>query len=425
MAKSEKGSGRLGSSIQLGANIENLRYKNQAALPNQHENDAQLFADIGKSFSAPGDRPRGVWRNFGAGIAKGLEYGAKSQAIGEKKDDFDKYENVMNYFQEVNNSAIEQNQWYENRERQLETIKPFAIGGLEVSYSGMDYGTGNERMRNIMEQAKLADPSIKGDYVGYIPNTPIVNMRDADGNITAFSLSSIVGEDVVKRVQGNYVDQQKLNIEKQYAPIKYDIQGKRIAETARRNDQADLKHDLKLSETIGKKIDASRAFLTIAPKMRDIVKNHPDIFQSAKDAVWRESKEPGYINNMIKDIQNKLEPDKVAALTTMTKYINQMTLDVTSGFSRPTMFIEKIGSKAVPNLDMNPQGFMKVLDEMEEENRTSIKNNQARLELLESDLGTGISDQYRESTADVMGEPEVTGASNDNADLSDMGVRVR
>lgn len=76
------GGSNLQSSIATGANLEALKYQNQAALPTQSENDAQLFADIGKGFSAPGDRPRGGWRNLGAGIAKGLEYGARSQDIG-------------------------------------------------------------------------------------------------------------------------------------------------------------------------------------------------------------------------------------------------------------------------------------------------------------------------------------------------------
>jgi hypothetical protein len=52
---------------------------------------------------------------------------------------------------------------------------------------------------------------------------------------------------------------------------------------------------------------------------------------------------------------------------------------------------------------MNPQGFLKVLDEMEEENKTSLQNNLKRLQLLESDVGSGISDQYQESSNKVMG----------------------
>ncbi|MDW0271398.1 MAG: hypothetical protein QN834_08315 [Nitrososphaeraceae archaeon] len=125
------GAGNLGSSIGLGANLETLKYQNQAALPTQSENDAQLFADIGKSFSAPGDRPRGGARNLGAGFAKGLEYGSKSNAIAERKDNFNKYENVMNYLQEVNNSTIEQNQWHEKREGARKEMMPQVLAYMD------------------------------------------------------------------------------------------------------------------------------------------------------------------------------------------------------------------------------------------------------------------------------------------------------
>lgn len=124
------GSG-MAQNITQGANLETLRYQNQAALPTQSENDAQLFADIGKNFSAPGDRPRGALRNLGAGLAKGAEYGLKSRAISERKDNYDKYENVMNYLQEVNNAAIEQNQWYEKRENARKEMMPQVISYMD------------------------------------------------------------------------------------------------------------------------------------------------------------------------------------------------------------------------------------------------------------------------------------------------------
>lgn len=125
------GSGELGSSVRQGAELETMRYQNEAALPNQHENDAQLFADIGKQFSAPGDRPRGGWRNLGAGIAKGLEYGAKSNATGERKENYDKYERVMNYFQEANNAAVERNEWYEKREGARREMMPQVLAYID------------------------------------------------------------------------------------------------------------------------------------------------------------------------------------------------------------------------------------------------------------------------------------------------------
>jgi hypothetical protein len=393
----------LGTSISQSSDLENSLYKNEAALRNTNDDMADLFSTIGDNVSAPGGRPRGIGANIAAGLSQGISTGYKMKSTNEKKEKFGKYQKQMDYLRNVQSEVVKQNQWHAEQEKRLETVKPFAVGGLEISYSGMDYATGNERMRNVMEQAKLADPTIQGDYIGYVPNSPIVNMRDKDGNIIAYSLSNLVGEDVVKRVQGNYIDQQKVDTEKKYAPLKYEIMGDKLAETKRRNDQSGLKHDMKLTESFGKKIDASKEFLTIVPKMKYIVEKHPDIFQSAIDATWRESSEPGYMNNLLKDVQNKWNPDKVAALTSMVKYINKMTLDVANGFARPNMFIEKIGSKAVPNLDMNPQGFLKVLDEMEEENKTSLQNNLKRLQLLESDVGSGISDQYQESSNKVMG----------------------
>lgn len=393
----------LSSSIKQEAELEGMRYKNDAALRSPHEDDADLFDDIANSANSPGGRPRGLGANLVSGISKGVAYGSRSMATSEKKEKLGKHENVMKYLRESQAAITEQNQYYAEQEKKLETVKPFAIGGLEVAYSGMDYNTGNERMRNIIEQAKLADPSIKGDYIGYVPNSPIVNLRNEKGDIIAYSLSNLVGEDVVKRVQGNYISEQKMKTEQQYAPVKYQMMGDRLEETKRRNNQSALKQDIKLSETLGKKIDSSREFLTIVPKMEKIVNEHPDIFQSAIDATWREASEPGFMTNMLKDVQNKWNPEKVAALTSMVKYINKMTLDVANGFARPNMFIEKIGSKAVPNLDMNPEGFKQVLQEMKHENETSLKNNLERFKLLESDAGTGIANQYQQSTNEIMG----------------------
>lgn len=409
--------------IGIGAGIENSKYQNKTKLKNQSDVNAELFSDISDSFSKPGDRPRGAWRNLGAGVAKGMEYGAKSQGVKERKQDYDKYENVMNYFNEVNNAAMEQNAWYEQRENAKREMMPQVLAYMD-NIERLD-----PQSQRIMAQDMLAQ---YGDALGedfklssIDGSNPFLMTIQSEKGQQLFDLRSMfAGDEAIQqsiamkmpeyqiRLQQERADKErefklkedKLAMEAQYMPEKYDVQRERIVETRRRNDQTGVKSDMKLAETLGKKIDASREFLTIAPKMEQIATKHPDIFQSAIDAVWRESKEPGYITNMTKDLQNKWNPEKVAALTSMVKYINKMTLDVANGFARPNMFIEKIGSKAVPNLDMNPQGFLDVLREMVEENKTSIRNNQERFSLLESDVGTGVSDQYKRSTANVMGE---------------------
>jgi hypothetical protein len=418
MAKS-----RLDQSLKNGALLEKMAYGADSSVPSQYDNNAQFFSKFGEMFSAPGGRPRGIWRNFGAGLAEGAAHASRSKAIEEKKDKNEKFQEVVEYLRAVNDSAIEQNQWYEKREAAKTRMMPQVLAYMD-NIDSLD-----PQSQRIMAQDMLAQ---YGDAIGenfklstIDGSNPFLMTIQSDKGQQVFDLRSLFADDKAaqqaiamkmpeyqRKLQQERADkerefalkEEKLAMEREYLPEKYNVQRERIEETRRRNDQTANKADTKLSETLGKKIDASREFLTIAPKMEKIVKEYPDIFQSAIDAVWRENKEPGYISNITKDLQNKWNPEKVTALTSMIKYINKMTLDVANGFSRPNMFIEKIGSKAVPNLDMNPQGFLNVLGEMVDENQASIRNNQERFELLQSDLNSGITDQYRRSTANVMGE---------------------
>lgn len=106
--------------ISIGANLQSEKYRNKTALPNEHDMDAQLFGEIGK---AVGDKPRG-WGALVSGLAKGAEYGAKTKSVAKRKEDYDKYEKVMDYLGEVNNAAIERKQWYETREMARQQFLP-------------------------------------------------------------------------------------------------------------------------------------------------------------------------------------------------------------------------------------------------------------------------------------------------------------
>lgn len=205
-----------GDALKQEAELENARYKNDSSLRSSNDDMSDLFSSISEAAKSPSGRPRGIGASIAAGFSEGISTGYKMKSTNEKKEKYNKYNNVMSYLQKTQAEVTKQNKHYAEQEQRMETVKPFATGALEVAYSGMDYNQGNERMRNIIEQAKLADPSIKGDYLGYVPNSPIINMRDQNGNITAFSLSSLTGEDTVQRVQKNYIEGQKVNHDFQY-----------------------------------------------------------------------------------------------------------------------------------------------------------------------------------------------------------------
>lgn len=123
--------GNSGAYIGQGANIAKNAYKADADVPSQHENDAQFFSKFGEMFSAPGDRPRGIWRNLGAGLAEGAAHASRSKAIKEKKDKNDKYQQVMEYFQAANNAALKQNQWYEKRAAAKQEMMPQVLAYMD------------------------------------------------------------------------------------------------------------------------------------------------------------------------------------------------------------------------------------------------------------------------------------------------------
>ncbi len=426
-----KSSANLGESIRTGASMENEKFKNGLAIPNQHDNNAKLFGELSESFGArPGDRPRGLLNNAAAGLFKGLEHGQKAKSIEKSEGKRDKYEEVMNYLQETNNDAIQQNQWYEKRESARKQMIPQVLSYID-NIERLDPQSQRIMAQDILgqygeslgEDFKLSSIDGSNPFLMTIQSSKGQQLFDlrtlfAGDEAAEQAIAMKMPEYQMKLQEERQEKQRKFQIEEEKMALmresmseKNSVQREKLEQTTRRNDQNAMKSDIKLNETLGKKIDASREFLTIAPKMEKIVRDHPDIFQSAIDATWRENDEPGYVNNFIKTVQDTWNPEKVAALTAMTKYINKMTLDVANGFSRPNMFIEKIGSKAVPNLDMSPQAFSEVLHEMVDEKRKDIENNQRRMKLFEQQEGKPLSQDYANSTQDVMGQSEAPWAS--------------
>ena len=424
--------------VGLGADLADKRFKNELATPNVDDEDAALFAKIGK---IAGDKPKG-WNALLSGLATGAEYGSRTKSTAKKQEALSKYDKVMEYFQEVNHAASERNKWYETREIAQQKYLPQVMSYAE-NITKLDPQSQRLMAQNILDgwnrttgdDYQLSSIDGTDPFVMTISSkqgTKIIDIRDmfsgneALQNRLAMKTPEYQMQLQEKRkqqefenkiAQGNLdIKEGYLKVEKENAPIKYSIQNRRIAATEDRNDMMENKTDIKLDETLGKKIDAADEFLRIAPKMEEIVKKHPDIFQSAMDALWRDNNaEPGFLSNMLKDVQKKWNPEKANALTGLIKYINKMTLDVTNGFSRPNMFIEKIGSKAVPNLDMTPDEFLKVLSGMKEENKRTILKSKERAKIFSKNKE--LNQFYDDTTSEVMGSPQ--------NDLSDLGSLIQ
>jgi hypothetical protein len=283
--KSLSGAGNLGASIGQGASIANMAYNADTAVPSQHDNDAALFSSMAGAFSAPGRRPRGILNNLGAGMAEGAAYGARSKGIAEKQGKNDKLQKVMEYFQQANQSAIEQNQWYEKREAAKSEMMPQVLAYMD-NIDKLD-----PQSQRIMAQDMLAQ---YGEALGenfklssIDGSNPFLMTVQSDKGQQLFDLRSMFAGDAEMqqsiamkmpeyqmKLQEERQDKQrefalkeeKLAMEREYMPEKYSVQREKLGQKDRSLDQNDAKINMKLNETLGKKIDASREFLTIAPK---------------------------------------------------------------------------------------------------------------------------------------------------------------
>lgn len=393
------GSGNLGSSVALGANMENQRYQNQQALPTDGGDKAKMFSEIAKDFKGSDG---GLLSSAASGIAEGFADGARSRDTKQKRDNFDKYDNVMNYFQKANNAAVERNQWYEEKEMEAEKIRPFATAGLEISYSGMDYQKGNEAMRNVMEQAKLSNPNIKGDYVGYVPNSPIVNMRDENGNITALSLSAIVGEDATKRVQGNYIDQQKINIEREVAPMKYAAMEARTEAAIQRTKQMAQRTYEKAKEKYAPKIEASAKVQVIASKMEKLIKENPGVFLDVYNAVWDSNEEePSALRLLMQRFTNGKTAE---AIKELGKNIYELKIGSIKGLSNPNRFADMVVAGTIPGRGMPDASVLKILKDIDEKAKYEMELNKEYLNDIQGayDQEFGGGDKYSQMAGNYI-----------------------
>lgn len=106
--------------LLTGAHIANQRYQTELGTPNEHDVDAEMYKDIRSSL---GEKPRG-WRAIASGFTQGLERGSKLSSLQDRKKDLEKYNKVMNYFEEVNNNALERKEWEDRNDFAKKQVLP-------------------------------------------------------------------------------------------------------------------------------------------------------------------------------------------------------------------------------------------------------------------------------------------------------------
>lgn len=143
------------------------------------------------------------------GIMNGAQYGMQKKQSEAEKEKYGEISRVLDYFDQNAQEISLQNQQNMEKEQRREKLEPYMTTGAEIIQSDGDYNTKMNALDGVLRQLKSEDPSIKGDLVGFIPDTYILNMRDDAGQIQAFDLSKGISQETLKLLQDKFLGKQK------------------------------------------------------------------------------------------------------------------------------------------------------------------------------------------------------------------------
>ena len=144
--------------------------------------------------------------SFMKGMASGISGSLRSQ-------DNEEFEKVYDYFNSNLKNIEQTNAYNESKQKKMDELSPYISTGLELMNSGLPHETVMPELKNIFEKAQMNNPDLKGNVVGYIPNSPFVTVRDENGNMKTISMASFIDPEDYKEIVKNNLDRQKLKLE--------------------------------------------------------------------------------------------------------------------------------------------------------------------------------------------------------------------
>jgi hypothetical protein len=302
------------------------------------------------------------------------QYKPNSQALGEgivtaakayfKGKDADKKIKMFETLEDYTMAAQQQNDLNEQKEQERETLEPYAKTALDLAYSGMPYDQANERMRNIFNAAKQTNPDlVKGDYIGFNPNTPFINYRDENGNLSVFDSSQAAGEEATKRVQGNYLDQQKINLQAEANQLSRIGSDRKGDQKEQENYQNSFKY---INETLAPPLEAANNTIRDGTKLLALSQKFPGMFQSLAAIHWN-NPDPSYWTEVQRRYLSGSNTEQDRAIGMMIKGLNKMKVSGIKGVPGKGLnqWFEGVVAGSFPNMNMSKEAFTEaMMDEL-------------------------------------------------------------
>ena len=382
----------INTGLQTQASLAKMRYDVGAGVPTAQDDASNTFGAMRKQL---GDGPQHGWRAAISGLLGGLELGSKSAANNERREQGNKMAETFSYLEGIANEANKRRTMHEKQQGLQAQITP-ELEALTKNMKMLPYddvvkaGSGivdrlnqsngtNYKISMIDQQngkvllTESGKPDQKVDLFEMFPK-----IRE-EQNIDYLTKKAIETQEFKNKLSMKNVDIAQQNADTYV----------KTANTSARN--TDLKNIAAIDKIVGGKISAKQEFLRDAPRLRAIVESDPEMMQSLAQIQWA-NETPGYIETQIRKLSTALNPQRAKNLGIAAKMINKMQLDVTKGFTRPNMFIEKKGAQSVPNFNMTADALVSVLNTMEEDYKSDVSDYNAMAKAIDSTADHAYTD---------------------------------
>jgi hypothetical protein len=427
----------------VGAGIASERLKNSVAIPNQNDVNAKMFKDLSGSFGAKsGDRPRGGWRNAASGFFAGLEHVENSKSTAKKTEKAEQYDKVMEYLQEVNNSTIERNEWFEKQEYARKQTLPSVLAYMN-NIDKLDPQSQFLMAQNILTQYSSAtgEPLKLVSIGGSNPNMVTV---EGENGVSVLDLSTLfAGNDALdEQIAHKSVDYQlalqekrdtktkELDMKEKELKAKYPSYGKEDEEGGQEKTLDIGGHFYKVGDLsrvektarseyqkkVYKEIDAipkNNQALEAIETMREVFERNPNIGTSMINMLDN----PDGTDSWWNIFGRKLSGDDLSDMEILKKATNDLNLDTILGISgkAATDLLKKAVQAASPSGKLTKKGFDVNADKWEKKAREANELALAKYEAMQKGLSlvanprgasNAIKPQTVQSNANDMNENE-------------------
>lgn len=370
--------------------------KSQSDLVNRSPNQSEPFVDAVDDFNKINQKKKSGLQAGIEGFASGLKYGAK-------RGEVDRMQQLTDYLRSNLMDMRERADYLEKQQQGLESATPYVSALYDISNSKtLNDDQKQKYTADLMRQYQQIDPEAgKFDII----STPagqdfFVTLDRATGEKSIRTYQSMMTPDAWNELQKRNLENIKMGIQQQNADVysrsvnssielhkaQIDEMPQKMAVRQQEANNAVNNYEIKVGKAIKgelEELDAKNEFLRDEPRITEIVKRNPGIFQSLAQIQWS-NQEPSYremaTRNLMDLARNPQDKNDIAVLT---KAINKMQIDISRGFARPNQFLEKKGSAAVPNFGMPPEAFLKVMNNMKEDANHDVAKINRRIKAFD------------------------------------------